>query len=162
MTSSLKWQDSHISLMNGKPNGLVKVCTCQQFTNCQMPNAGFLNEEKATAEAQCIGVAMIFRSASTILRVICQEGLPSRPEELMLLCEFIMNSTRSPPSEEALYHTLLQLYLAGSIENQEEGLKKSHSPPRPARRSAFHLQPHCQQFELKTCVPDHHCGSGRD
>ena len=31
----------------------------------------------------------------------------------MLLCEYVLNSTRAPPSEAVLYHTLLQLYLAG-------------------------------------------------
>ena len=30
----------------------------------------------------------------------------------MLLCEFVLNSLRSPPSEALLYHTLLELYLS--------------------------------------------------
>ena len=32
---------------------------------------------------------------------------------LMLLCEFILNSTQAPPAEEFLYHTLLELHLMG-------------------------------------------------
>ena len=35
---------------------------------------------------------------------------------LMLLCEFILNSTRAPPGEELLYHTLLELHLMGDEE----------------------------------------------
>ena len=35
-----------------------------------------------------------------------------RPQALMLLCEFVLNSTPAPLREQALYHTLLQLYLA--------------------------------------------------
>lgn len=36
-----------------------------------------------------------------------------RPMALMLLCEFILNSTQAPPGEEFLYHTLLELHLMG-------------------------------------------------
>ena len=54
----------------------------------------------------------------------------------MLLCEFIMNSTRAPPSEAALYHTLLQLYLAGTKETQAESEEPSKPPPRLATRFA--------------------------
>ena len=36
----------------------------------------------------------------------------------MLLCEFILNSTRAPPGEEFLYHTLLELHLMGDEEDQ--------------------------------------------
>ena len=32
---------------------------------------------------------------------------------LMLLCEFILNSTQAPPGEKFLYHTLLELHLMG-------------------------------------------------
>lgn len=41
-----------------------------------------------------------------------------RPLALMLLCEFILNSTRAPPGEEFLYHTLLELHLMGDEEDQ--------------------------------------------
>ncbi len=34
-----------------------------------------------------------------------------------MLCEFILNSTRSPPGEEFLYHILLELYLTGSLQD---------------------------------------------
>ena len=37
---------------------------------------------------------------------------------LMLLCEFILNSTRAPPGEEFLFHTLLELHLMGDEEDQ--------------------------------------------
>lgn len=42
-----------------------------------------------------------------------------RPMALMLLCEFILNSTRAPPGEEFLYHTLLELHLMGDGEDQD-------------------------------------------
>lgn len=50
------------------------------------------------------------------------EPVCCRPQALLLLCEFIINSTRAPPSEDALYHTLLQLYLAdeADLKSQQE------------------------------------------
>ena len=42
---------------------------------------------------------------------------------LVLLCEFILNSTRTPPGEEFLYHTLLELHLMGD-EDQNPGLPR--------------------------------------
>ena len=36
----------------------------------------------------------------------------------MLLCEFILNSTRAPPGEEFLYHPLLELHLMGHEDTQ--------------------------------------------
>ena len=42
-----------------------------------------------------------------------------RPMALMLLCEFILNSTRAPPGEEFLYHTLLELHLMGAGEEDQ-------------------------------------------
>ncbi len=45
-------------------------------------------------------------------------ALVCRPMALMLLCEFILNSTRAPPGEEFLYHTLLELHLMGDEEDQ--------------------------------------------
>ena len=47
----------------------------------------------------------------------CPLGGCCRPEALVLLCEFILNSTRSPPGEEFLYHILLELYLTGSLQD---------------------------------------------
>ena len=38
----------------------------------------------------------------------------------MLLCEFILNSTRAPPGEEFLYHTLLELHLIGHQDTPTE------------------------------------------
>ncbi len=55
------------------------------------------------------------RTASTCL--IATAGV-CRPMALMLLCEFILNSTRVPPGEEFLYHTLLELHLMGDEEDQ--------------------------------------------
>lgn len=34
-----------------------------------------------------------------------------RPQALLLLCEFILNSNAAPANERALYHMLLYLYL---------------------------------------------------
>lgn len=58
-------------------------------------------------------------------------SLSCRPQALLLLCEFIINSTRAPPSEDALYHTLLQLYLADEAE-----LKSQHEPGPTASQQA--------------------------
>eukprot|EP00891_Asterochloris_glomerata_P006754 jgi/Astpho2/6754/e_gw1.00102.4.1_t len=56
-----------------------------------------------------------------------------RPEALVLLCEFILNSTRSPPGEEFLYHILLELYLTGSLQD---------APGSPSGQDKHHgLQP---------------------
>ena len=41
----------------------------------------------------------------------------------MLLCEFILNSTRTPPGEEFLYHTLLELHLMGDEEQNPGSVK---------------------------------------
>ena len=46
-------------------------------------------------------------------------GAVIRPQALMLLCEFVLNSTRAPPNEAFLYHTLLQLYLADRLSDDE-------------------------------------------
>ena len=50
-----------------------------------------------------------------------------RPMALMLLCEFILNSTRAPPGEEFLYHTLLELHLMGDGE-EEQSTQQTGSP----------------------------------
>lgn len=66
--------------------------------------------------------------------------LHCRPQALMLLCEFVLNSTGPAASEGALYLTLLQLYLAE--DNLEDGDANAvpsvsplarRSPPPPAR-----------------------------
>lgn len=50
----------------------------------------------------------------------------------MLLCEFVLNSLRSPPSEALLYHTLLELYLSdgrttnGGLEGDSPTAPVSH------------------------------------
>lgn len=46
--------------------------------------------------------------------------LHCRPQALMLLCEYVLNSTRAPPSEALLFHTLLQLYLAESPLDEQD------------------------------------------
>ena len=59
-----------------------------------------------------------------------------RPTMLKLLCEFILGSQASPPSEQLLYHTLLELYLTPLLvdevgefhtEGQEEGEEEAQS-----------------------------------
>lgn len=47
-----------------------------------------------------------------------------RPTDLMLLCEFILNTSSAPASEPLLYHTLLQLYLTGRMDSSAEGGSK--------------------------------------
>jgi hypothetical protein len=43
-----------------------------------------------------------------------------RPTRLLYLCEFILfNSSGSPPNEQLLYHTLLELYLADQLVDQD-------------------------------------------
>ena len=56
----------------------------------------------------------------------------------MLLCEYILNSTRSPPSEEVLYHTLLQLYLAEDAPEETESEEAVPSTSQAARRYGVH------------------------
>jgi hypothetical protein len=44
-----------------------------------------------------------------------------RPTRLLYLCEFILfNSADSPPNEQMLYHTLLELYLAERLVDAEQ------------------------------------------
>jgi hypothetical protein len=44
-----------------------------------------------------------------------------RPTRLLYLCEFILfNSAESPPNEQMLYHTLLELYLAERLVDAEQ------------------------------------------
>ncbi len=57
----------------------------------------------------------------------------NRPQALILLCEFVLNSTRAPPREEALYHTLLQLYLAERLADEPDA--EAAAASQPARRS---------------------------
>ncbi len=38
----------------------------------------------------------------------------------MLLCEYVLNSTRAHPSEALLFHTLLQLYLAEDLPEEQD------------------------------------------
>ena len=47
-------------------------------------------------------------------------GVCCRPQALMLLCEYVLNSTRAPPSEALLFHTLLQLYLAEDLPEEQD------------------------------------------
>ena len=63
----------------------------------------------------------------------------------MLLCEFILNSTRTPPGEEFLYHTLLELHLMGD-EEQNPGL------PRFANRIQYScLMPVLDHLSRSSC-----------
>ena len=48
---------------------------------------------------------------------------------LMLLCEFILNSTRAPPGEEFLYHTLLELHLMGDDDDDAQAVQLPGTPP---------------------------------
>jgi hypothetical protein len=52
---------------------------------------------------------------------VCPVARLIRPQALMLLCEYVLNSTRAPPSEAFLYATLLQLYLAPSLADEGGG-----------------------------------------
>ena len=62
-------------------------------------------------------VALITAQHTASTCLIATAGV-CRPMALMLLCEFILNSTRAPPGEEFLYHTLLELHLMGDEEDQ--------------------------------------------
>jgi hypothetical protein len=63
-----------------------------------------------------------------------------RPQALMLLCEFVLNSTRAPPREEALYHTLLQLYLAERLVDEPDAAAAAAA--QPGRRCACPVAEH--------------------
>lgn len=56
----------------------------------------------------------------------------------MLLCEFVLNSTRSPRSEDVIYHTLLQLYLAPEPAAGQPDADSAPSVSPAARRWLFH------------------------
>lgn len=86
-----------------------------------------------------------------------------RPQELMLLCEFVLNSMRAPPSEALLYHTLLQLYLAENLcedpEGEESGVAVSQTKrrcgqtdkrlidSRPVRISLYQAVHHHERYQ---------------
>lgn len=62
---------------------------------------------------------------------------------LTLLCEFVLNSSPTPPRDPSLYHTLLQLYLSEDGDGREEGEEASGRPssaasfsPRQTKREA--------------------------
>ena len=64
-----------------------------------------------------------------------------------MLCEFILNSTRSPPGEEFLYHILLELYLTGSLQDapgSPSGVKADSAVQSPATGTP-EMAPHCVQ-----------------
>jgi hypothetical protein len=70
-------------------------------------------------------------------------GAVCRPLALMLLCEFILNSNRSPPAEDFLYHTLLELYLSDALAG-DEGAADGTPPVLPSCSQRWHgpsLQP---------------------
>ena len=56
----------------------------------------------------------------------------------MLLCEFILNSTRAPPGEEFLYHTLLELHLMGDGEEEQSTQQAGGPGADSAADSAAH------------------------
>eukprot|EP00775_Hariotina_reticulata_P008195 gene8195-8386_t len=76
-----------------------------------------------------------------------------RPTRLLYLCEFILfNSSGSPPNEQLLYHTLLELYLAEQLVDQEgeAGVNAAEVLPQARRDKARDLlqrgwQPHMTQ-----------------
>lgn len=51
---------------------------------------------------------------------------------LMLLCEFILNSQAAPPGEAFLFHTLLELYLADAL--PDENAQPSPTSSQSVRR----------------------------
>eukprot|EP00879_Flechtneria_rotunda_P007092 GHRR01007444.1.p1 GENE.GHRR01007444.1~~GHRR01007444.1.p1 ORF type:complete len:921 (+),score=350.13 GHRR01007444.1:614-3376(+) len=75
-----------------------------------------------------------------------------RPTRLLYLCEYILfNSSGSPPNEQLLYHTLLELYLAEKLvdDEQEQG-GATQVAPQARRDKARDLlqrgwQPHMAQ-----------------
>ena len=54
-------------------------------------------------------------------RGCCTDLVPRlcRPQALMLLCDFILNSMLHPPGEQIIYHTLLQLCLVERLSDEE-------------------------------------------
>ena len=52
----------------------------------------------------------------------------------MLLCEYVLNSVRSPPSEEVIYHTLLQLYLQPRLADESDASPDAIAASQSARR----------------------------
>lgn len=67
-----------------------------------------------------------------------------RPTALMLLCEFILNSQEEPPSEQLLYHTLLELYLADHLADEPAEFHSDETAagqPTPQQQSQQELLP---------------------
>lgn len=52
---------------------------------------------------------------------------------LMLLCEFILNSQATPPGEAFLFHTLLELYLADDLPDEDAGASAASGEPSSSR-----------------------------
>ena len=59
------------------------------------------------------------------LSVRLTHEFPCRSQELILLCDFILNSSQYLPAEQALYHTLVRLYLAA---DNDELKATQHNP----------------------------------
>ncbi|CAL5228225.1 g11315 [Coccomyxa viridis] len=62
-----------------------------------------------------------------------------RPQALMLLCEYVLNSTRAPPSEALLFHTLLQLYLADDLPEEQDEQSMAATSETTRREQALEL-----------------------
>ncbi|CAK0785749.1 hypothetical protein CVIRNUC_008960 [Coccomyxa viridis] len=63
----------------------------------------------------------------------------NRPQALMLLCEYVLNSTRAPPSEALLFHTLLQLYLADDLPEEQDDQSMAATSETTRREQALEL-----------------------
>lgn len=64
-----------------------------------------------------------------------------RPTALMLLCEFILNTQQSPPQDQLLHHTLLELYLIPHLMDQPKEGEEFHNREARAGAPARDLQP---------------------
>lgn len=56
----------------------------------------------------------------------------------MLLCEYVLNSMRSPPAEEVIYHTLIQLYLEAQLADESDVSPDGIAASQSTRRCTCH------------------------
>ena len=65
-----------------------------------------------------------------------QGMLVRRPQALMLLCDFILNSMLHPPGEQVIYHTLLQLCLVERLSDEQLAGAEAAQASQAQRRRA--------------------------
>ena len=91
-------------------------------------------QSDATLPHQAMGVHLALQQASWVLR---------RPQALMLLCDYILNSMVDPPGVQTIYHTLLQLCLVERLSDEQlAGEEAAHASQALRRCGAVTMSIH--------------------